>query len=179
MDTSARPRRISHRAQFLSYDAGTFFITICTRERKHFFGEIIDGVMELSDIGRFVTSQLEDACRLADGVDIPLFVVMPNHIHAVICIDDSVADNPASERNPNPAQRLCVNENRHIPLLSRYINSLKGAVTRYANRHGHEFGWQPNYHDRAIRRNSDARNIDRYIKENIDRWSTDIYNTPK
>lgn len=53
--------RKTPRANFLDYEDGDYFITICTRDRKHYFGKIINGTMMLSDIGKFAQQQLNDA----------------------------------------------------------------------------------------------------------------------
>lgn len=64
--------------------AGLYFITICVQDRKHLFGEIVNGEMNLNEAGA-----IADACWL----DIPLHfpnavlhehIVMPNHLHGII-----------------------------------------------------------------------------------------------
>lgn len=42
-------------ARLQSWDYGTnaaYFITICTQNRAHFFGDIMDGKMQLNEIGQ-------------------------------------------------------------------------------------------------------------------------------
>lgn len=38
-------------------NAGAYFITICTQNRKHYFGAIQDGVMHLNDLGVLVQDE--------------------------------------------------------------------------------------------------------------------------
>lgn len=64
-----------------------------------------------------------------------MYVVMPNHIHAIIeveSLDSDYYENTtalsAEIRTPNPAQRCNPDMPRHVPALSRYINMFKGAV---------------------------------------------------
>ena len=48
----------SARASWHDYDGGSYFITICTKDREHYFGEIVDGGMVLSDIGKYAALSL-------------------------------------------------------------------------------------------------------------------------
>lgn len=170
--------RKSPRAQFIHYDGGDYFITICTKGRKPYFGEICGGEMHFSQIGRYLDTQLKLATQLCGYVEIPLYVVMPNHIHAIVCIRRDV---PLARidvglmRSPNPSLRPDPTCQRHVPTLSRYVNSLKGAVTRYARLMGVEFEWQSRYHDHYIRNNCDGNNISEYISNNVARWDTDCF----
>jgi putative transposase len=44
-------------ARLQNWDYGSnaaYFVTICTKNREHFFGEIVDGEMHLNDIGKIV-----------------------------------------------------------------------------------------------------------------------------
>ncbi|MFV0398136.1 MAG: hypothetical protein ACK5JU_09000 [Bacteroidales bacterium] len=54
-----RYRIASARADWHDYNGGIYFITICTADRIHYLGEIENGEMNLSDIGRFVTHTIE------------------------------------------------------------------------------------------------------------------------
>lgn len=74
------------RANFHNYNGGEYFVTFCTRNKKHYFGEIADGKMHLSRVGYFLQSNIESIQSHFDDVIIPLFVIMPNHVHAIISI---------------------------------------------------------------------------------------------
>lgn len=76
----------SARAEWHDYNGGTYFITICTKDREHFFGEIVDGEMVLSEIGNYATEQFRNATTHYPYAEIPLFTIMPNHVHAVVVI---------------------------------------------------------------------------------------------
>ena len=70
---------------------GAYFITICTHKRQRFFGDIIDGKMQLSDIGEIAEEELIKTPEYRPDMNIKLepFVVMPDHIHAIIAIGDN------------------------------------------------------------------------------------------
>lgn len=172
--------RKSPRANWIDYDAGCFFVTVCTKNHIHYFGNIIDGKMNLSDIGKVAEYHLINASQFNKNIDIPFFVVMPNHIHIIVgtsLCDVNYINNipPIEQRNPNPSLRANPTSPRHVPMLSRYISSLKGAVTKDARNFNPDFAWQDRYHDHLIRSHRDFTNIARYIEENPIRWKKDCF----
>lgn len=172
--------RKTPRANFLNYDEGDYFITICTKDRLHYFGEICDGSMHYSEIGLFCLNQLENANLYNDKIEMVVHVVMPNHIHAIVRVKSGSNGLTGSgeniqRRSPNPALRACPTCQRHVPALSRYISSFKGAVTKYARSNNSEFGWQGRYHDHFIRGAQDGNNIYEYIINNVSRWEEDCF----
>jgi REP element-mobilizing transposase RayT len=64
---------------------GLSLITVCTRARQCVLGDVRDETVVLSRFGEIVRGQLEGLpVRL--GVDLDSFVVMPNHVHAIVCL---------------------------------------------------------------------------------------------
>ena len=173
--------RKSPRADFLDYNAGDFFVTICTKNKRPYFGHISNGCMHLSDIGGFVESQLDKATIFCNNITVLMYVVMPNHVHLIISIPDDISAyniiESSGQRSPNPNLRIDPFEGRHVPILSRYVSSFKGAVTRYANTHNLAFKWQPRYHDHYIRNTRDGNNISDYILNNVAKWEEDRFYT--
>lgn len=147
--------RKSPRASFIDYDDGYFFITICTKDKRHYFGKIINATMYLTSVGKYLYEQLSIASQINNKIEVMLFVVMPNHLHVIIYVKSDnmypLSNNTIQQRNPNPSLRANSTCQRHVPTLSRYVNSLKGSVTKYAKSLGLQFEWQSRYHDHAIR----------------------------
>lgn len=82
-------RTASTRAQWWDYSANAaYFVTICTKNRKHFFGEIKNGKMILSEIGKIAHSEWLKTFEMRPDMNLIRgeFVVMPNHFHAIIGI---------------------------------------------------------------------------------------------
>ena len=79
----------SARAAFHDYDGGAYFATICTAGMEHFFGEISGGEMKYMEIGMFAAEQIENVSVHYPYAEIPLYVVMPNHVHLIVFIDDT------------------------------------------------------------------------------------------
>ena len=71
-------------------NAGSYFITICTQNRAHFFGECQQGKMKLSTAGMIAQGCWYQIPYLNPQVHLGAFVVMPNHVHGVLILDDAV-----------------------------------------------------------------------------------------
>ncbi|PKP27229.1 MAG: transposase [Bacteroidetes bacterium HGW-Bacteroidetes-22] len=85
----------SARLQMWNYGAnGLYFITICTHNREHYFGEIIDGEIVFSEIGRLVNSYWNEIPEHFTFIKLDEFVVMPNHFHGIIINNKSVDGRP-------------------------------------------------------------------------------------
>ena len=83
-------------ARLADYDYGSngiYFVTICTRQKEHFFGEITGNEDGLA-LKPTTLGQQAVACWLVIPEHYPFvyldeFQVMPNHVHGLICIDKS------------------------------------------------------------------------------------------
>ena len=67
--------------------SGAYFITICTRNRKHYFGEIKNGKMYPSPIGAIADVLWHELKNHFKNIDLDAFVVMPNHIHGILILN--------------------------------------------------------------------------------------------
>ena len=150
-------QRKTPRAYFHNYDAGNYFITICTAFKKHYFGEIYHDKMALSPIGEYCKMQWEQLTTHYPYATVPLFVVMPNHVHAIVCV----------EKEENKA--------RHRPTLGIVVGGIKREVSMFARHHGFDFGWQARYHDHIIRNSEDCNRVAEYIENNVARWQQDCF----
>ncbi len=95
------PQRKSPRATWHDYNGANYFITICTKNRELYFGDVVDGRMELSEIGEWAFQCAEKIETINDIVFVPEFVVMPNHVHLIV-----IMDNTDDLRLPQCDQRL-------------------------------------------------------------------------
>lgn len=89
----------SARAVWHRYEAGTYFVTICTKGKVHHFGRVVDGEMEYTALGRAAVACWEAVPRHFPHVEVICFVVMPNHVHAVLRVNDTddAADDPQAD----------------------------------------------------------------------------------
>jgi REP element-mobilizing transposase RayT len=63
-----------------------YYVTICTRERAHFFGQVVDGEMVLSKIGQMAQQYWAEIPQHFSHADVDAFVIMPNHMHGIVII---------------------------------------------------------------------------------------------
>jgi REP element-mobilizing transposase RayT len=64
-----------------------YFVTICTKNRIHFFGNIINGENNLSEIGEMANKYWLEIPNHFPFVKLGAFVIMPNHVHGIVIID--------------------------------------------------------------------------------------------
>ena len=86
---NSRPTRHTPRAPWHRYDDATYFITICTSNRAHSFGIIRNGEVHLSALGECLRREIEDIQTHYPYAEIPLYVIMPNHVHLIVAIDSA------------------------------------------------------------------------------------------
>ncbi|GAB4481015.1 MAG: transposase [Anaerolineales bacterium] len=169
---------------------GAYFITICTHERAHLFGAVVDGEMRLNAWGEIVreewfkTAQIRPYVRLYDDE----FVVMPNHVHGIIWIvgDDVGARRrhcrgtappcPYGDAVPDHVEQFGKPVPGSIPTI---VRAFKSAVTHRINALRGTPGapvWQRNYYEHVICDERALHAIRQYITENPLRWHLDRYN---
>ncbi|KAF2514081.1 transposase [Flavobacterium zhairuonense] len=192
----------SIRAQWWDYGwNGAYFITICTQDRKHYFGEIQNGKMILSEVGIIADILWHQIPIHHKNVELGDFVVMPNHIHGILIIDkksdnidDDIVNNgneannvqtghalsqqsqqPQELSNQNPGSQRFQNIGKNT--ISLIVGSYKSAVTKHANRLGYPHQWQKLFYDNIIRSNNDYQRISDYIVSNPENWTKDKFKT--
>ncbi len=81
-------RTTTTRLQTWDYGSNAaYFITMCTQNRVHYFGDVVNGKMQLSEIGMMAEKYWHEIPEHFPFVKLDAFVVMPNHIHGIIIID--------------------------------------------------------------------------------------------
>jgi REP element-mobilizing transposase RayT len=177
---------------------GDYFVTICTGNREHYFGEVKDDKMCLSEIGKIVQSEWLKTPSLRPDMNLELdeFIVMPNHFHGIITIGenkynhfrsgDYLYNNDDIEIFDRRDAMHCVSTTDHPDLwankfgpqsknLASVIRGFKSAVTtkaRIINRH---FTWQTRFHDHIIRNTDEWQHIKNYIINNPANWKDDKF----
>ena len=89
MPNDSRPRRRSLRLPGYDYSqAGAYFITACSQNRVMLFGGVIDGDVQLNEMGTIVQQTWDELPAHYNGIDLDAFIVMPNHVHGIIILAD-------------------------------------------------------------------------------------------
>lgn len=95
-----RHHRRSIRLQGYDYSqAGMYFITLCTYDRQCLFGKIVEGddgapLMKLNPCGEIVKDAWLKTPSLRPNVILDEWVIMPNHIHGILIVQERVGDAP-------------------------------------------------------------------------------------
>ena len=71
---------------------GWYFVTICTKNMESFFGNITDGKMNLSEIGKIAENYWLEIPKHFSFVELDEFSIMPNHTHGIIGINNCCRD---------------------------------------------------------------------------------------
>ncbi|MBI2918111.1 MAG: transposase [Chloroflexi bacterium] len=154
---------------------GAYFVTICTADRACLFGEVVGGEMRLNDHGRVVEDEWARASAVRANVTLDATVVMPNHIHGIIVINDTV---PVCVTSVGATRRVAPTG----PVsgsVGAIIGQFKSIVTKRINASRGTPGaavWQRNYYEHVIRDDVDLEAIRWYVFENPSRWGEDPAN---
>ena len=174
-------RIASARACWHDYNHGYYFITICTNKREHFFGEIHEQKMTFSKLGDYANFYIDKINAMYKDVRILSHVVMPNHVHLIVAVDNAVKRYTRKRKVKN---NVDVNEDmreisKHCGRLSNIISKYKSSVTTFALKNDIPFMWQSRFHDRIVRDYNEFINVDNYIKNNVINWKDDEYCHPR
>ena len=172
-----------------------YFVTICTYNSEHYFGRIINNKMELSAIGIIANILWFEIKNHFKNIELDGLVVMPNHVHGIIVIDDDDCDYDAetateaghavvetghalslqsSDNSPKTiGQKRFQNIGKNS--LPSIIGSYKSAVTKHSHRLGYQFKWQTRYYDHIIRNEKSYIKIKDYIINNPINWNEDKF----
>ena len=115
--------------------------------------------LELSSHGKIADKNIHKMDAFYDHVSVDKYVIMPDHIHLLIRID---------EQNGHPGRGV---PTRRTSVVSRFVGTLK----RFCNK---EYGgnvWQRGYYDHVVRDRSDYDDIYRYIETNPTQWELDEF----
>jgi REP element-mobilizing transposase RayT len=114
---------------------GSYFITICTHNRKSLFGEIFKEQMVMNRVGDIVYQEWLKIPNRFQGIQLGLFVVMPNHIHGIISILKSI---PGQTIGNIIGAFKSLSANEYIRLMKMNVKPVEKL-------------WQRNYYEHIIR----------------------------
>ncbi len=128
---------------------GSYFVTVCAENRRCIFGTIYPGSesVELTPCGKALTSAIEKTTETYPGVEIPEYVIMPNHVHMIIELK---------------------NQKKTVSQIVSYFkwNASRATGARL---------WQKSFYDHVIRNEKDYLAILEYMAFNPKQWVLDKY----
>jgi putative transposase len=139
--------RRSIRIQGFDYGyPGAYFITIVTYQRDRIFGNIVDGKMRLNALGAITGECWRAIPEHFPNVDLGTYVIMPNHVHGIIVINENrMATDSSPSVGAQHAAPLPQIPNIKPGSLGAIVRSFKSAVTRRVGRELNTTGiWQRN-----------------------------------
>ena len=153
-----RPARKPNRLPTYDYSTpGAYFLTLCTKDKQCILGKIVGGGaldaprIRLTNAGTVVEKYIVSGNRMP-GVTVDKFVVMPNHVHLILILEDGTTK------------------------LPDVIGQYKSAVTRQLRKMGwNQPVWQTSFHDHVIRDQMGYERIWTYIDTNPIRWKDDCF----
>jgi REP element-mobilizing transposase RayT len=153
----------------------------------------VSGTVELSEAGHIVGSHWAQLSARFSFLDVDLFVVMPNHVHALLtihphdCMNSGLIEgNPVGAQfiapspprakfiAPNPSNAQCIGSGVSLGEIIRSVKAITARLIRLGP--FREFGWQRNYYEHVVRNEMELKAIREYIRNNPLVWDQDLDN---
>ena len=162
---------------------GYYFITIVTKDRERFFGEIVNQEMIYTPIGVYVKSNIlkffVDESLENPYQNNPYFInnhatitgitewtILPDHIHLIIEIVNKQVKEYTTITGLSALSKGSI---------SSFANHFKGNIKKWSKENNcSDFNWQRRFHDRVIRNNAEYDKIAAYIRNNVLNWENDL-----
>ena len=156
------PKRKHPRLDDYDYSsAGFYYITICSHNRKCLFSRIVGRGLAPAEIqyfqyGMIAREQLYLLEKRYPFLRIDSYVIMPNHIHAIVVLEEEAAG--ASPR-PTLMDIVCAYKS-----LTTKACKAAGLTTKL---------FQTSFYEHVIRGRKDYEEIAAYIRNNPKQWELD------
>ena len=155
------PKRKHPRLRQYDYGtAGAYFITICTQGRRCLLSHIVGRGLAPAEIqytpyGQIAQEQLLLLEQRFPSLKIDQYVIMPNHIHAILLLGETVGASPR-------------------PTLMDIVCAYKSLTTIQCKKAGPiDKLFQTSFYEHIIRGPEDYREIAEYIINNPKQWELD------
>ena len=155
---------------------GKYFVTIVTKNHKHYFGKIDNAIMILNEFGKIAKKCWCEIPEHFPFVILDEYQIMPNHVHGIIEInknDDEYGNDMNAKQNKTSGKNEFGPQSKN---LGSIIRGYKIGVSKFAKNNNINFKWQPRFHDHIIRDAKSLNNIRNYIQNNPANWKNDKFN---
>ena len=174
-------------------------MTIVIRNRLHLFGKVIDEKMILNKFGEIAAKEWQQTINLRDNVSLGAFMIMPDHIHFVIHIEEQrIQKEYTAEELERRAGAVAGKHMNKPGSLGAVVRGYKGAVTRqvlsiisenqnnestlknselmdiHNQLRAEKTIWVRNYNEAIIRTQRHYDNVTRYINDNPKKWDENL-----
>ncbi len=144
--------------------AGAYFITVCTLDRKPLLSKIAVGTpvpgcpqvpfTELLPFGKIADQTIRKMAAFYKNLSVDKYCIMPDHVHFLLTI---------LRENGHPG--------RGVPTRSSEIARFVGTFKRFCNKEYGQNIWQSRYYDHIVRNSQDYNEIWEYIDNNPRSWA--------
>lgn len=159
-------------------NSGGYYVTICTKDKVKFFGNLINEEMILSEEGKIIEEEWLKTEKIRNYVLLDEFIVMPNHFHTIIMLIKDY-DNKTGKLIPETTHRVVSTKAKKTlkpDSLGSIIGQFKSICTRRIQRDiNKDFEWQERYFDRVLRDEKELNDIREYIYNNPVNWNKDKF----
>ena len=142
---------------------GAYFVTVCVDKRRPILSTIVGrglapAIAELNLWGKTVEAELLNIENRFPNIKIDKYVIMPNHVHAILILESEAAE--ASGR----------------PTIPEIMRAWKSLSSRRCKLNGLNYPlWQTSFYDHIIRDEQDYLTRWKYIDDNPAKWAEDDY----
>jgi len=150
---------------------GYYYVTICTKKWKKWFGFVESEKIIHNHLGKLIHSIWSGIPNHYENTDLDQYIIMPNHIHGIIVINESDKFNVVGTEHCS----VPTNKSINYGLLSKIVKSFKEISKKTIRKqfNNYEFEWQRSFYDHIIRSESSLNNIRKYIINNPIKWEMD------
>ena len=152
---------------------GAYFITLCTQNRECNLGEIMNGEMKFTVRGFIIDEFWSKIPDHFPNVELDEFIVMPNHVHGIIVINDELLGKKnIKETNTEGGETPPLRKTTLGQVIAYYKYQTTKIINQVDNTPGLRV-WQRNYYERIIRNHKILELARQYIFQNPFRWDKD------
>ena len=169
---------------------GSYFVTICVKDRECLLGNVVDSLVILSNVGRIIKTAWGRLPNRFPNIGLEEFVIMPNHVHGIVTIVGApfmapdergrgTVAIPSGMMDQKGATRLASAQKRvnRAPTLGEIVRTFKALTTHKIHLAGiTRFRWQHNYFERIICDEQELFEVRQYIEQNPLKWDLDPEN---
>lgn len=167
---------------------GLYFITICCQDRINRFGDVENGEMKLNRYGQIAHYEWMKLSQRFSNFELDAFQIMPNHMHAIIAINNPPASQTyayeISKPNRPQPQGFAATEAQNnaattvSDIVGAYKSLVANACLKIFKTNNKTMGklWQRNYYEHIIRNDESYNTISEYIINNPKNWAEDKFN---
>jgi REP element-mobilizing transposase RayT len=163
---------------------GYYFVTVCSKNRENSFGNsvgallacarnnntVTDNHFELSTCGKIIERQWLDLPNQYDNVELDEYVIMPNHIHGILILNNHAFAGLRAQASSAPTLSQIIRSFKSRSAME-YLKFLKANNLNVSGKI-----WQRSFYDHVIRNERSLNAIREYILDNPANWKLDMEN---